>query len=239
MSRPIICVTNLRYRYPSGTLALDGINFEQNRGETVVLLGPNGSGKTTFALHLNGTIGKDTVNNADGVVEICGNAITQGDLFARQKVGFLFQDPNDQLFMPTVLEDVCFGLFNLRVDGQPLSESVCLERARSVLGQLEIDHLAQRIPHELSTGEKQKVALAGIVVLDPEILVLDEPSAALDPPGTRLLIRLISGLPQTKLVITHDTRLAESVAERAVFFQRGRIISDGSVEQVLQEADWL
>jgi cobalt/nickel transport system ATP-binding protein len=224
---PVIQVSGLHYRYENGFSALNGVDYQQNYGETVVLFGANGSGKTTFALHLNGTL------RGDGVVEVCGHRITKNDSFARRNVGFLFQDPNDQLFMPTVLEDVSFGLRNLG-EAAPLAE----EKSMLALKRFGIESLARRAPHQLSTGEKQRVALAGLTVLDPEILILDEPTAALDPRGIKILLEMMGSLPQTKLVISHDVKFSTAIAQRAVFFEGGKIVGEGPVQEISEQFNW-
>jgi len=151
----------------------------------------------------------------------------------RRKVGLLFQDPDEQLFMPTVLEDVAFGLLNLG-----LSPQEAAEQARAALSQVGVADVAGKAPYHLSAGEKQRAALAGVLVMRPEVLVLDEPTTFLDPPGRTHLLELLAGLPQAKIIVTHDTCLAAALATRAVFFQRGKIIADGLVGQIIRQFRW-
>lgn len=225
---PAIEVRNLRYVYPDGTVALDGVDFQLMPGETVAVLGPNGSGKTTFALHLNGLL------LGEGEVKICGIVAQESTLTEiRRRVGVVFQDPNEQLFMPTVIDDVAFGPLNL---GKPAEEARIL--AERCLEQVGMKGAAEKAPYHLSEGEKRRVALAGILVMEPEILVLDEPTTFLDPPGQRDLIELLRGLPQAKVVITHQSLLATRLAGRAVFFRNGRIVDDGKVSEVLARHSW-
>jgi len=225
---PLVLVQGLRYRYEDGTLALRGLNFSLQRGESVALLGANGSGKTTFVLHLNGLL------SGEGKVEICGLPVVQGNLpEIRRKVGLVFQDSESQLFMPTVLEDVAFGPLN---QGLPPTEAV--ERARRALSQAGISAAEGRAPYHLSAGEKKRVAIAGILAMDPEILVLDEPTTFLDPPGQRALAQLLAALPQAKVIITHDIPFARAVCTRAAFFEGGQIVDEDSVDQVARRRDW-
>lgn len=225
----VIQIRGLRYRYPDGTQALDGIDFHLDAGECVALLGANGSGKTTFVLHLNGLL------EGEGVVEICGMPVSKANVQTiRAKVGLVFQDSDEQLFMPTVLEDVAFGPLNM---GVPPQEAVA--RAEKILEQVGLTHAAMhKAPHHLSSGEKRRAAIAGVLAMDPEILVLDEPNTSLDPPGQRDLIKLLRGLPQAKLLVTHDLEFARSLATRAVFFERGRVAGEGTVDEIVQRFNW-
>jgi cobalt/nickel transport system ATP-binding protein len=224
----VIAVRGLRYRYPDGTQALDGVDFHLDAGECVALLGANGSGKTTFVLHLNGLL------DGEGSIEVCGMPLRTDTLArVRTKVGLVFQDSDEQLFMPTVLEDVAFGPVNL---GLPPQEAV--SRARVALDQVGMGDAIHKAPYHLSSGEKRRVALAGVLVMNPEILVLDEPTTSLDPPGQRDLVRLLRGLPQAKLLVTHDTEFAQALATRAVFFERGRVAGEGPVCEVVRRFNW-
>jgi cobalt/nickel transport system ATP-binding protein len=228
VSPPLIEVRGLSFRYEDGTAALRNIHFRLFAGETVALLGPNGSGKTTFSLHLNGLLA------GEGEITVCGLRMEKRNLAAiRRKVGLLFQDPDEQLFMPSVLEDVMFG---------PLSSGAAapeaLERALRALEQVGMAHARDRAPYHLSAGEKRRVALAGVLSMDPEILVLDEPTTYLDPPGQRHLIALLRALPQAKIIATHDAAFARALAQRAVFFSSGAIIADGPVGEIIERFGW-
>ncbi len=223
-----ILTRGLRYRYPDGTQALNGIDFDLDAGESVALFGANGSGKTTFVLHLNGLL------RGEGTIEICGLPMANETLEQiRSKVGVVFQDSDEQLFMPTVLEDVAFGPLNLG-----LAPSDALTRARAVLDRVGMAHALDRAPYHLSAGEKKRVAIAGVLAMDPEILVLDEPTTFLDPPARRDLLALLRSLPQAKVLVTHDANLARALATRAVFFDRGRIAGEGDVIEVIQRFHW-
>lgn len=225
---PLISVRNLRYQYDDGTSALNGIDFQLDAGETVAILGANGSGKTTFILHLNGLL------MGQGIVEVCGLAVEKKHLPAvRRKVGLVFQDADNQLFMPTVLEDVTFGLQNLGMDSATASV-----HARAALERTGMLAAANRAPYHLSAGEKKRVAIAGILAMAPEILVLDEPTTFLDPPAQRSLVELLAGLPQAKILVTHNVPFAAALATRAVFFEKGRITAEGPVGHVVAGAGW-
>ena len=225
---PLILVRELRYQYDDGTLALNGVDFRLEKGETVALLGANGSGKTTFALHLNGLL------SGQGAVEVCGLPVIPKNLVdIRRKIGLVFQDSESQLFMPTVLEDVAFGPMN-----HGLSPRHAAERAMAALEQVGMSAAAGKAPYHLSAGEKKRVAIAGILAVEPEILVLDEPTTFLDPPGQRALAQLLSALPQAKILITHDMPFARAMCSRAAFFSKGVIVDEGSVEQMARRYEW-
>lgn len=225
---PLIEVQNLHFQYDDGTEALRGINFRLEPGECVALLGANGSGKTTFALHLNGLL------QGEGSVVVCGLQVNAANVkTVRQKIGMVFQDADEQLFMPTVLEDVLFGPLN-----NGLSADVARQRALEALQQVAMEGLVEKAPYNLSAGEKRRVAIAGVLAMNPEILVLDEPTTHLDPPAQRDLLNLLRTLPQAKVLITHDGAFAKALAHRAVFFDKGRVIADGSVPELLAQFQW-
>ena len=226
--QPIVEVRGLRFRYEDGTEALRGVDFMVHRGERVALLGPNGSGKTTFLLHLNGIL------RGTGFIEVCGTELADSSLKSiRRKIGFLFQDPDDQLFLPTVLEDVAFGPLE---HGCPAEEAI--RRARAALERVGLQAEAARAPHRLSAGQRQRVALAGILAAEPEILVLDEPTTHLDPPSRAAFLTLLEGLPQSLLLVSHDVAFAARLAKRAVFFEQGRIVADGPIDEIVRRFGW-
>ncbi len=225
---PLIEVRGLRYRYEDGTDALRGIDFTVYPGETVVLLGANGSGKTTFLLHLNGLL------QGEGSVRVCGMDVSPRNFReVRSKVGMVFQDADEQLFMPTVLDDVAFGPLK---QGFPAEEAAA--RARSALARVGLGDIEHRAPYHLSAGEKRRAALAGVLAMEPEILVLDEPTTYLDPPAQRNLIGLLVSLPQAKVVATHDVRFAAALATRAVFFDKGRVAKEGKLDEIVELFQW-
>ena len=224
----VIEVRGLSFRYPDGIQALRDVDFRLEAGETVALLGANGSGKTTFVLHLNGLL------TGQGSIEVCGVPLTRETLArARQKMGLVFQDSDSQLFMPTVLEDVSFGPLNLG-----LAAPAAIARALEALELVGMPGAGKRAPWHLSAGEKKRVAIAGILAMRPEILVLDEPTTFLDPPAERALVALLRGLPQAKIVVTHDVGFAGAVAHRAVFFEKGTVAGEGTVQEVVRRFGW-
>jgi cobalt/nickel transport system ATP-binding protein len=226
---PVIEARGLRYRYDDGTVALDGVDFRLDAGETVALLGPNGSGKTTLVLMLNGLL------TGEGEISICGLPLERRNYAAiRRKVGMVFQDSEEQLFMPTVLEDVAFGPLN-----QGIEHAQAMEMARHALEQVGVPGAAHKAPYHLSAGEKRRVALAGVLVMSPEILILDEPTTYLDPPGQRELVCLLRQLPQAKILVTHDASFARTLAGRAVFLSRGRVTGQGPVDEIVLRFDWI
>jgi cobalt transport protein ATP-binding subunit len=212
-----LVVEGLEFTYPDGRQALRGIDLRVADGERVALLGPNGAGKTTLALHLNGVY-----RARSGSVSVGGIPLSDESLpVIRQKVGIVFQDPNDQLFMPTVEDDVAFGPANLGLSGDALEDRVTATMEHVGLG-----HLADRPPHHLSGGEKRLAAIATVLAMEPEILVLDEPGSGLDPAGRRELISLLTGLDKTLIVITHDLPLALELCPRSVIIDGGVVVAD-------------
>ncbi len=225
---PAIEVHNLHFTYPDGTEALKGIDLKIEAGQAVAFLGPNGSGKTTFALHLNGLL------SGNGEIRICGDTVERRNLARiRQKVGLVFQEADDQLFMPTVEEDVAFGPLNLGLSWEEADRA-----AAAALQRVGLEGMGSRAPYHLSAGEKRRAALAGVLAMDPEILVLDEPTTSLDPPGRASLMELLQALRQTKIIITHDLELARQLCTRAIFLEQGRVACDGPVGQVIARMCW-
>lgn len=226
---PAIEITDLRYRYHDGTEALCGVSFQIGPGECVALLGPNGSGKSTLLLHLNGIFPEKPAG--DGAVKIFGESVIERNLErVRRRVGLVFQDPDDQLFCPTVEEDVAFGPQQLGLSAAEISG-----RVRQSLTQVGLPDFGHRATHHLSHGEKRRVCLAGVLACAPEILVLDEPTSDLDPRGRREFKALLREIPATKLIATHDLEFAVEMCSRAIVLDAGRIIADGPLRQVLND----
>ncbi|ATO14721.1 cobalt ABC transporter ATP-binding protein [Micromonospora sp. WMMA2032] len=225
---PSLDVRGVRYAYPDGHVALHGVDLTVPRGDRVALLGPNGAGKTTLVLHLNGIL-----TPTEGTVAVGGLTVTRDrDTLAevRRRVGIVFQDPDDQLFLPTVAEDVAFGPANLGLRGAELAERV--DEALAAVGMAE--H-RDRAPHHLSFGQRRRVAVATVLAMRPEILVLDEPSSNLDPAARRELAEILRGLPVTLLMVTHDLPYAAELCPRAVILDGGRIVADAPTADVLSD----
>ena len=224
--REAIRVENLNYCYPNGTWALKGISFKVAEGESVAIVGPNGAGKTTLLLHLNGIL------HGEGKIFVFGEEVTKRNLLkVRQLVGLVFQDPDDQLFMPTVLEDVAFGPLNLG-----FSQGEAVKRAIEALEMVGMSHAINRSPHQLSFGERKRVAIATVLAMQPKILVLDEPTANLDPRSRRQLLNLLKQLNVTKIIATHDLDAALNLCERVVVIDEGQIVVDGDAQSILSDA---
>jgi cobalt transport protein ATP-binding subunit len=224
-------ITNLKYRYHDGTEALRGASLRVAPGECVALLGPNGSGKSTLLLHLNGILPEKLSGN--GAVKILGEAIASQNLEKiRRQVGLVFQDPDDQLFCPTVQEDVAFGPQQLG-----LTEAEVAARVDKSLAQVGLAGFGHRATHHLSHGEKRRLCLAGVLACEPAILILDEPTSDLDPRGRREFKALLRQIPATKLIATHDLELAVELCPRAIVLDRGEIAADGPTVELLNNEE--
>lgn len=225
-----LLVERLTYTYPHGHQALRGVDLRVERGERVALLGPNGAGKTTLVLHLNGVL-----SGGSGRVEVAGLTLERATLREiRRRVGVVFQDPDDQLFMPTVAEDVAFGPSNFGVSGVDLE--IRVRHALEAVGMAEHAH---RSPLHLSGGQRRRVALATVLACDPEILVLDEPSANLEPVARRELAEVLLSLDRTMLMVTHDLPYAYQLCPRSVLIDRGVVVADGPTREIMADRDLL
>jgi cobalt/nickel transport system ATP-binding protein len=222
-------VRHLSYRYPDGTTALRDITLHVEDGERVAVIGPNGAGKSTLFFHLNGTF------RGEGEIDVRGQRLTDKTLYdIRRAVGLVFQDPNDQLFMPTVFEDVAFGPMNLG-----LSETGVRDRVQQALRQVGMEGTEALVPHHLSLGQRKKVALACVLALEPAILAFDEPSSGLDPRSRRALIEFLKSLSQTILIATHDLDMVLDLCQRAVILDRGQVVFEGNVPEIFEKEELL
>jgi cobalt/nickel transport system ATP-binding protein len=219
----------LSFGYGARPDVLDRLDLDVAHGERVAVLGPNGAGKTTLMLHLNGLL------RGSGELEVAGLPVRQDTLpELRARVGLVFQDPDDQLVMTTVAEDVAFGPGNLG-----LARAEVAARTAAALAAVRMESAAPRSPHQLSTGERRRVAIAGVLAMEPELLVLDEPSANLDPRARRELLDVLAALDRTLLVVTHDLPFAAELCERAVILSGGRVAADGACPELLADAELL
>jgi len=226
MSHHFVEFRDVSFRYPDGTPALTGLSFRVTHGESVGIVGANGAGKSTLLLHMNGSLLPTS------------GTVTVGDLLlrkrtvqeVRRRVGMIFQNPDDQLFMPTVYEDVAFGPLNLGMDGEGVRERV--REALSLVGCLD---LRDKPPHHLSGGQKSAVAIAAVIAMDPDILVMDEPAANLDPRSRRNLIAMLQRFVHTKIVASHDLDLILDVCNRCIVVREGSIVADGRTADILSD----
>ncbi|MBK8321552.1 MAG: ABC transporter ATP-binding protein [Betaproteobacteria bacterium] len=226
MSDHLVEAIGLSYAYPDGTTALDGASFRVAPGESVAIVGGNGAGKSTLLLMMAGLLEANA-----GEVRIGDVSVTPGSRdLVRRTIGFVFQDADDQLFMPTVQEDVAFGPLNLGVSAE---EAASL--AATALDVVGASHLADRPPYHLSGGEKRAVALAGVIAMGPNVLLLDEPTAGLDPAARRRLIKLLQAFEHTRIVATHDLDLVLDVCTRVLVMEGGRIVADGAPDAVFRD----
>lgn len=222
---PLLQIENLSFKYPDQRPVLRGINLQIQRGEKVALVGPNGAGKSTLLLHLNGIL------SGQGRIEIAGLELNRTNLpQIRAAVGLVFQNPDDQLFSPTVFEDVAFGPLHMG-----LPEAEVRQRVERALGQVHMQGFENRLSHHLSIGEKKRIAIATVLAMQPELLVFDEPSAGLDPRARRMLINLLRDLPLTMLISTHDMLLVRELFPRMVLMDEGQIVADGSTSSLLED----
>lgn len=225
----IIEIKNLSYRYPDGTHALEDISLDILKGDSVGILGPNGAGKTTLLLHLNG------IFNGTDCVRVFGLPVNQENLNKiREKVGLLFQDPDDQLFMTTVFDDVAFGPINMGLDSSEVKK-----RVDSSLKFVDMRDYKERISHHLSFGEKKRISLATVLSMNPEILVLDEPTGNLDPKHRKEFIKFLRDMDITKIIATHDMDMVLSICNKIVIMDKGRIVAFDTTESIFKNKELL
>jgi cobalt transport protein ATP-binding subunit len=226
MSHPLVEIQGLTHTYPDGTEAIRGVSLCIRDGESVAVVGANGAGKSTLLLHLNGSLIPQSGMARIGDMQIVKAALPD----IRRMVGMIFQDPDDQLFMPTVAEDVAFGPLNLGLTREEVEE-----RVTAALHQVGAAHLRDRPPYKLSGGEKRLAAIATVLAMMPDILVMDEPSSGLDPYGRRMLIELLAGFRHTKIIATHDLDLALDLCERTIVLRKGRVMADGLTRAIFTD----
>jgi cobalt/nickel transport system ATP-binding protein len=230
VSVPTIAVSNLSFTFPDGTPALQSVELHIHPGERVALLGPNGAGKTTLILHMNGIYLPQ-----QGSVSVSGLALHRDNVMEiRRRVGVVFQDPDDQLFMPTVRDDVEFGPRNLGLEGDALDQ-----RVAEALAAMDVADLGDRPPNHLSFGQKRRVAIAGVLAMEPEILVLDEPTSNLDPASRRELATALGQLNTTQLVVTHDLPFAYEMCDRSIIMDSGEVVAVAPTAELLADEDLL
>jgi len=222
-------IENLSFSYPDGQQGLKDINLVVYPGENLAVIGPNGAGKSTLLLHLNGIL------RGNSMVRIFGLPVAEKYLKEiRRNVGLVFQDPEDQLFSLNVFDDVAFGPMNMGY-----SESEVKQRVIEALQWVGMIGYEQRSPHHLSVGEKKRIAIATVLSLSPELLVLDEPSSNLDPRSKWSLIELLRQLPKTKIVATHDLELVKALCQRTIILDAGMIVAEGNTEKILNDISLL
>jgi cobalt/nickel transport system ATP-binding protein len=227
MSHHIVEFRDVYFQYPDGTEPLSGLSFRITHGESVGIVGANGAGKSTLLLHMNGCL-----LPSGGTIEIGDDQLTkQTRREIRKKVGMVFQNPDDQLFMPTVYDDVAFGPLNLGLSPDRVKERV--EAALSIVGSLD---LVNKPPHHLSGGQKSAVAIAAVIAMQPDILVMDEPASSLDPRARRSLINLLNDFEHTKIIASHDLDLILDVCERCIVIKNGKVMADGPSEKILSDS---
>lgn len=218
-------VRDLKFAYPDGRHALRGVSLRVEPNEKMALVGPNGAGKSTLLLHLNGLL------KGEGQVIVAGTDVQHGEIGQlRAAVGFVFQNPDDQLFSPTVFEDVAFGPLHMG-----LPEPEIRERVARALATVNMEEYVDRVSHHLSIGEKKRIAIATVLSMEPEILVLDEPTAGLDPRARRRLINHLRDLEMTMLVSTHDMALVAELFPKVAIMDEGRIVAEGLSREILTD----
>ena len=225
----LITVENLSFSYPDGQQALTDVSLGIYRGDSVAIVGPNGAGKSTLVLHFNGIL------RSNGHIKLLGKAVDENNLrWVRSRVGLVFQNPDDQLFSPTVFDDVAFGPMNMGHSEAEVEQAVKLS--------LELVSMAgfeKRSPHHLSVGEKKRIALATVLSMSPEVLVIDEPTSNLDPRGKWDIIEVLKGLSVTKIVVSHDLEMVEALCRRMIIIDRGRVVADSATADILADKQLL
>lgn len=221
----LITVENLSFSYPDGQQALTNVNLMIYRGDSVAIVGPNGAGKSTLVLHFNGIL------RSNGHIKLLGKAVDDNNLrWVRSRVGLVFQNPDDQLFSPTVFDDVAFGPMNMGYGQAEVEQAVKMS-----LEMVGMAGFEKRSPHHLSVGEKKRIAMATVLSMSPEVLVIDEPTSNLDPRGKWDIIEVLKGLSVTKIVVSHDLEMVGALCHRVVIIDRGRVAADGATADILAD----
>jgi cobalt/nickel transport system ATP-binding protein len=230
MSHHIIELENVHFTYPDGTRALEGISFQIIHGESVGIVGANGAGKSTLLLQINGILFPTQGSVRIGETTLSKRTVKE----IRKRIGFVFQNPDDQIFMPTVFEDVAFGPLHLGWELEKVEQSTirALERVNCL-------HLRDRPPHKLSEGQKRCVSIAAVISMDPDILIMDEPSANLDPRSRRQLIQLVRTFEHSKILATHDLDMILELCQRTIIIAAGRVAADGPTPELLSDEELL
>jgi cobalt/nickel transport system ATP-binding protein len=230
MSHHIVEVRDLKFHYPDRTPALGGVSFHIRHGESVAIIGANGAGKSTLLLHLNGYLSPSEGQVRIGDFQLTPDTVQE----VRRTVGMVFQDPDDQLFMSTVFDDVAFGPLNLG-----LTPDEVRARVTAALETVGVTQLRERPPHRLSAGQKRRVAIASVLSMSPDILVMDEPSSGLDPRARSQLITLLQSFKHTKIIATHDLDMVVDLCERTIVMHDGRISADGPTMEIFADQELL
>jgi cobalt/nickel transport system ATP-binding protein len=221
----LMTIENLSFCYPDGQQALIDVSITIYRGDSVAIVGPNGAGKSTLVLHLNGIL------RSNGHVKLLGRAVDDSTLmWVRRRVGLVFQNPDDQLFSPTVFDDVAFGPMNMGYDKAEVCKAV--KMALEMVGMAGFE---KRSPHHLSVGEKKRIAIATVLSMSPEVLVIDEPTSNLDPRGKWDIIDVLKSLSITKIVVTHDLEMVQALCNRVVIIDQGRVAADGTTTDIIMD----
>jgi len=226
LSDLLLRIEDLAYTYPDGTPGLRGVSLTVRRGEKIAVVGPNGSGKSTLLLCMAGLV------FGHGRIVFSGRRLTpECSAEIRGRIGLVFQSADDQLFMPTLADDVAFGPINLGLSAEQVQD-----RVRQVVRQVELEEMLERPPHHLSMGQRRNAAIAGVLAMQPELLLMDEPASNLDPRSRRRLIEILAGLPMTLLIASHDLAMVGALCSRVVLIDGGRLVADGPAETILQDA---
>ena len=224
--KKVIKISDLRYSYPDGKIALENINLDIFEGESVGIVGANGAGKTTLILHINGII-----RNNNGNIKVVDMEMNDKNVRKiRSKVGLVFQNPEDQLFSPTVFEDVSFGPLNMKLPSDEV-----IKRTTDALEMVEMSGFEERSSHHLSEGEKKRISIATVLSMNPEILVLDEPTSNLDPKHRRELINLLKKINKTIIIVSHDLEAMLELCDRTVLMNKGKVVRDGHTRELMSD----